>query len=127
MNRKFRIIFAVLTLTVILLAVSVPALAADKAEASSVAQEAESAPQASDKTESDTIKYKAFSAAILVGIAAVAGAVSMAVAVKSASDGIARQPEAAGNIRTNTMLGLVFIETAIIYALIVGILIVFVL
>ena len=38
-----------------------------------------------------------------------------------------RQPEAADKIRTNMMLGLVFIETAIIYALVVAILIIFVL
>lgn len=38
-----------------------------------------------------------------------------------------RQPEAEGKIRTTLMLGLVFIETAIIYALLVVILIIFVL
>ena len=37
------------------------------------------------------------------------------------------QPEASGSIRSSMMLGLVFIETAIIYALIVAILIIFVL
>ena len=37
------------------------------------------------------------------------------------------QPEAADKIRAGMMLGLVFIETAIIYALIVAILIIFVL
>ena len=42
-------------------------------------------------------------------------------------EGIARQPEAEGKIRTTLMLGLVFIETAIIYALLVVILIIFVL
>ena len=39
----------------------------------------------------------------------------------------AEQPEAAGQIRTSMMMGLVFIETVIIYALIVAILIIFVL
>ena len=38
-----------------------------------------------------------------------------------------RQPEAAGKINSAMMLGLVFIETAIIYALIIAILIIFVL
>ena len=42
-------------------------------------------------------------------------------------DGISRQPEAEGKIRTTLMLGLVFVETAIIYALVVAILIIFVL
>ena len=51
----------------------------------------------------------------------------MGLAISKAVDGIARQPEADGKIRTSLMLGLVFIETAIIYALIVAILIIFVL
>ena len=54
-------------------------------------------------------------------------AVAMALAISKSADGIARQPEAEGKIRTTLMLGLVFIETAIIYALIVAILIIFVL
>lgn len=70
---------------------------------------------------------KAVAAAICVGIAAAAGAIGMGIAIAKSSEGISRQPEAAGNIRTSLMLGLVFIETAIIYALIIAILIIFVL
>lgn len=70
---------------------------------------------------------KAITAAAVIGVVAAAGAIAMAWAITKSIDGIARQPEAAGNIRTSLMLGLVFIETAIIYALIVAILIVFVL
>ena len=70
---------------------------------------------------------KAWSAGISIGIVAAAGAVAMAITIATAIKGIARQPEADGKIRTSMMLGLVFIETAIIYALIVAILIVFVL
>ena len=55
------------------------------------------------------------------------GAIAMGVAVGKSAEGIARQPEAEGKIRTTLMLGLVFIETAIIYALLVVILIIFVL
>ena len=44
-----------------------------------------------------------------------------------AAEDIAEQPEASGSIRTTMMMGLVFIETVIIYALIVAILIIFVL
>ena len=43
------------------------------------------------------------------------------------SEAMARQPEATSQIRTTMMMGLVFIETVIIYALIVAILIIFVL
>ena len=55
------------------------------------------------------------------------GGIGIGFATGKASEAIARQPEAADKIRTNMMLGLVFIETAIIYALVVAILIIFVL
>ena len=69
---------------------------------------------------------KALAAALAVGIAAAAGAIAMGIAIAKSAEGISRQPEAEGSIRTSLMLGLVFIETAIIYALIVAILIIFV-
>lgn len=70
---------------------------------------------------------KALSAGIAIAVAAGAGAIAMGLAIGKAAESIGRQPEAAGNIRTSLMLGLVFIETAIIYALIVAILVIFVL
>lgn len=76
---------------------------------------------------SDSTGSKAVAAAICVGLAAAAGAIGMGVAIAKSSEGISRQPEAEGKIRTTLMLGLVFIETAIIYALIIAILIIFVL
>lgn len=69
----------------------------------------------------------AMAAAIAVGIAAAAGAIAMGIAVAKTNESIARQPEAKADIRSSMMLGLVFIETAIIYALIVAILLIFVL
>ena len=76
----------------------------------------------------DSLKStKAIAAALIMGVAAAAGAIAMALSIMKSVDGIARQPEAEGKIRTALMLGLVFIETAIIYALIVAILIIFVL
>lgn len=70
---------------------------------------------------------KAMAAALAVGIAAAAGAIAMGMSTAKSAECIARQPEAEGKIRTTLMLGLVFIETAIIYALLVVILIIFVL
>lgn len=69
---------------------------------------------------------KAMAAALVVAAAAAAGAIGMGMAISKSVDGISRQPEADGKIRTTLMLGLVFVETAIIYALIVAILIIFV-
>lgn len=72
-------------------------------------------------------KAKAYAAALAVGIAAAGGAISMGMGISKSVEGISRQPEAEGKIRTTLMLGLVFVETAIIYALVVAILIIFVL
>ena len=62
--------------------------------------------------------------AVMTGIGAGLG---IGYATAKSSEAIARQPEAEGKIRTTMMLGLVFLETAIIYALLVVILIIFVL
>lgn len=75
----------------------------------------------------DSTGDKAMAAAIVVGLAAALGALGMGIAIAKSVEGISRQPEAEGKIRTSLMLGLVFVETAIIYALIVAILIIFVL
>lgn len=74
-----------------------------------------------------TTSGKAMASGIAIGIAAAGGALAMGIAVAKSADSISRQPEAEGKIRTTLMLGLVFIETAIIYALLVVILIIFVL
>ena len=70
---------------------------------------------------------KAIASAVAIGVAACGGAVAMGIATGKSSEAISRQPEAEGKIRSTFMLGLVFIETAIIYALLVVILIIFVL
>ena len=75
----------------------------------------------------DDTSAKAISSGIAVGIACVAGALGMAFAIGKSVESMARQPEASDKINSALMLGLVFIETTIIYALIVAILIVFVL
>ena len=77
--------------------------------------------------ESSDTGDKAMAAGLAIGLAAGAGAIAMGLAIAKGAEGISRQPEAEGKIRTQLMLGLVFIETAIIYALIVAILIIFVL
>ena len=75
----------------------------------------------------DPTTTKAIAAAAVVGVVAAVGAIGMAVAISKSVDGMARQPEASEKINSSMMLGLVFIETAIIYALIIAILVIFVL
>ena len=80
-----------------------------------------------DQGEGMTTGMKAIAVALAIGIAAGGGGIGMGLATAKSAEGISRQPEAEGKIRTMMMLGLVFIETAIIYALLVVILIIFVL
>ena len=67
----------------------------------------------------------AIAAGIAIGLAAAAGAIGMGITIAKSNESIARQPEAKNDIRSGMMLGLVFIETAIIYALVIAILIIF--
>ena len=92
----------------------------------SVSAEAASEP-AQVEQENDSVGTKAIAAGIAVGVAAAAGAIGMGIAIAKSAESMARQPEASGKINSAMMLGLVFIETAIIYSLVVAILIIFVL
>lgn len=115
-----RSIIAVIV-TLIVAAFAVPAFA-EEAEPVAIAEEVVTAAPVDN-----VIPTKAIAAGAAIAVVAAVGAVSMAIAIHSSVTAISRQPEAAGDVRTGMMLGLVFIETAIIYALIVAILIIFVL
>ena len=117
-------LFAVLAL---LCALMVPALAAagGTADAEPAAQTVSEEELA--RSEENTTKVrKIWAVAALIGVACFGGALGMAHSVAKAANNMAEQPEA-GQIRTSMMMGLVFIETVIIYALIIAILIIFVL
>lgn len=83
--------------------------------------------EAAAEAAADSTGDKAMAAGIVVGLAAAAGAIGMGIAVAKTTESMARQPEIAGKINSTMMLGMVFIETAIIYALVIAILIIFVL
>ena len=74
--------------------------------------------------ESTSQALVAFAAAIGILLPAIAGAIGMAFAIGKTIDAIARQPEAGDKLRATLVLGMVFIETTVIYALIVAIMIV---
>lgn len=82
---------------------------------------------ANEATGDSIIFGKAVGAGIVVGLAALGGTIAMGMSVAKSAESISRQPEAESKIRTTLMLGLVFIETLVIYALIVAILVIFVL
>ncbi|MCI8970849.1 MAG: ATP synthase F0 subunit C [Oscillibacter sp.] len=96
---------------------AVPALAAGEETGAAAAQE-----EVQEESGGKTI-----GSALAIGLAALGGGLGMGIATGKAVESIGRQPEAESKIRTMLMLGLVFIETAIIYALLVVILIIFVL
>ena len=118
MNKLLKKILVLAVVTLLTLSLAAPAFAAEAPDASE--------PAAQTQVD-NTLGSKAIAAGIAVGLAAAAGAIAMGIATSKSTESIARQPEAEGKIRTTLMLGLVFIETAIIYALLVGILIIFVL
>ena len=100
----------------------ISAQAADTTEAAATAEaSAEASVGIND------ILGKAIGAGIAVGFAACGGGIGMGIAVGRCGEGVARQPEMSGKIQTIMMLGLVFIETVVIYALIIAILAIFVL
>ena len=71
------------------------------------------------------IAAKAISAAICMGVGSIAPAIGESKAVCQALEGMARQPEAAGNLRTSMILGCAVTETTGIYCLVISLLILF--
>ena len=67
----------------------------------------------------------AIGAALCMGIGAIGPAIGEGNAVGKALEGIARQPEAAGDLRTNMILGCAITETTGIYSLLIAFLILF--
>lgn len=64
----------------------------------------------------------AMAAGLGIGIAALGGGIGQGRAAAAALDGIARNPGAAGQIRGPMILGLALIESLVIYALIIALL-----
>ena len=129
-NRKNMKKFIALLFAVTLLsALSLPVWAAGEEETvTTVSAEGQTqAVEEVQETQEDSTGSKALAVGLAIGLAAAGGAVGMGLVGSKSADGISRQPEAEGKIRTTLMLTMVFIETAIIYALLVVILVIFVL
>ena len=69
----------------------------------------------------------ALGAGLCMGIGAIGPAIGEGNAVSKALEGMARQPEAAGNLRSNMIMGCAITETTGIYSLIIALLIMFLL
>ena len=71
------------------------------------------------------IAAKAIGAGLCMGIGAIGPAIGEGNAVGKALEGMARQPESAGTLRTNMILGCAITETTGIYSLLISFLILF--
>ena len=67
----------------------------------------------------------ALGAGLCMGIGAIGPALGEGNAVGKALEGMARQPEAAGDLRTNMILGCAITESTGIYSLVVALLLLF--
>ena len=90
---------------IVLLSLAAPAFAADEAGGAGAVMR-------------DVWKFIA--AAFVLGIAAFAGAFGQAKAVASACTSMGRNPGAAGPVRITMLLGVAFIESLVIYALVIA-------
>ena len=69
---------------------------------------------------------RALGAGLCMGLGAIGPAIGEGNAVGKALEGMARNPETAGNLRTNMILGCAITETTGIYSLVVSLLLLFV-
>jgi F-type H+-transporting ATPase subunit c len=60
--------------------------------------------------------------ALAVCLAAFGSAIGQGIATRGAMDGIARQPEASGDIRTSLILALAFMEALTLFSFVISIL-----
>lgn len=84
--------------------------------------------QATGKATKDSVQFFAFTvlaAALGVGIAAFGCGIGQGIAAAKAAEGLSRQPEAGGKIQTMLIIGLAFIESLTIYALVIGLILIF--
>lgn len=128
MRNLIKRLSALIAVALMLFAMAAPVYAAedDAADNGSVVETVVEEDAAEDGAGS-SLAGKAIGAGVCVGLAALGGSIGMGLTVAKSEESIARQPEAGDDVRSAMMLGIVFIETAIIYALIISILIIFVL
>jgi F-type H+-transporting ATPase subunit c len=71
------------------------------------------------------VSWTSFATAIGMAIAAGACGIGQGLGLKAACEGTARNPEAGGKITVTLILGLAFIESLAIYALVVNLILLF--
>ncbi len=84
------------------------------------------APGAAAAASSSALQWLLITSGFALAIAAAFGALAQGKAVSSAVEGMARNPGASAEIRGALILGLVLIESLVIYALVVSLILLFV-
>jgi F-type H+-transporting ATPase subunit c len=64
-------------------------------------------------------------AGIGMGLATIGPGIAQGIATSKAVEGVARQPEASGKIMTILILGLAFMESLVLYALVISLILIF--
>lgn len=82
------------------------------------------AQEAGTEAAEDGVGWKFLAAGLAIGLAALGGSLGQGRAAGAALEGIARNPNASGKIFTPMILGLALIESLVIYALIIALLLV---
>ena len=116
MNRTVKILSSVLTLLAIL---TITGVAFAQGDADAAAQRAK---EVKDSGLAQNFGLIALGAGLGIGLAALGGGIGQGRAAAGALEGIARNPGAAGQIRGPMILGLALIESLVIYALIISLL-----
>ncbi len=75
---------------------------------------------------SELVKWSIITGGFALAIAAAFGALGQSKGLAAAAEGIARNPAAAGEIRGALILGLVLIESLVIYVLLISLILFFV-
>ncbi|MDQ3068715.1 MAG: ATP synthase F0 subunit C [Acidobacteriota bacterium] len=111
-------VFSTLGLTAAILAVAAPVFAQDATNDMAAASGA--------INQTVVAMWSIMTAGFALGIAAFGGALGQGKAVAAAAEGIARNPSASGEIRGALILGLVLIESLVIYAFVVSLILLFI-
>ena len=77
------------------------------------------------KLDSSGLGLVCMAAAFAMAIAAAGCGIAQGMGLKAACEGVARNPEASGKITVTLILGLAFIESLAIYALVVNLILLF--
>ena len=119
MYSKVGKLFGILSMLAMGVFCSMPALAQEAAETATAA-----AATGNETYFLSTSAIYALSAALVLGLATVAGGLGQANAAAKAFEGVARNPEASGKIQSLCLLSLAFIESLSIYALVIALLLI---